>query len=77
MQIYSIIMSEVQFFHIGTSFSCRDDITQAENLVYSAERLVSQDFKDKIKPKQTEKINKAVQELKNVIARESLQFLSN
>ena len=36
---------------------------EAENLVYSAEKLVSQDFKDKIKPEQTEKINKAVQEL--------------
>ena len=32
---------------------------EAENLVYSAEKLVSQDFKDKIKPEQTEKINKA------------------
>ena len=42
---------------------------EAENLVYSAEKLVSQDFKDKIKPEQTEKINKArPEELKDVIA---------
>ena len=48
---------------------------EAENLVYSAEKLVSQDFKDKIKPEQTEKINKAVQELKDVIASNNVENL--
>jgi molecular chaperone DnaK len=50
---------------------------EAENLVYSAEKLVSQDFKDKIKPEQTEKINKAVQELKDVIATNNIENLND
>ncbi|HEX7142619.1 MAG TPA: molecular chaperone DnaK [Nitrososphaeraceae archaeon] len=50
---------------------------EAENLVYSAEKLVSQDFKDKIKPEQTEKINKAVQELKDVIASNNIENLKD
>ena len=32
---------------------------EADNLVYAAEKLVKQDLKDKIKPEQSEKINKA------------------
>src|ERR671911_781870 len=50
---------------------------EAENLVYSAEKLVTQDFKDKIKPEQTEKINKAVQELKDVIASNNIENLND
>jgi molecular chaperone DnaK len=50
---------------------------EADNLVYSAEKLITQDFKDKIKPEQTEKINKAVQELKEVIARNNIENLKN
>src|SRR5687768_16609524 len=50
---------------------------EAENLVYSAEKLVSQDFKDKIKPEQTEKINKTVQELKDVIASNNIENLND
>src|ERR671910_765402 len=50
---------------------------EAENLVYSAEKLVSQDFKDKIKPEQTEKINKIVQELKDVIASNNIENLKS
>ncbi|HSE99306.1 MAG TPA: molecular chaperone DnaK [Nitrososphaeraceae archaeon] len=50
---------------------------EADNLVYSAEKLVTQDFKDKIKPEQTEKINKAVQELKDVIASNNIENLKN
>jgi molecular chaperone DnaK len=50
---------------------------EADNLVYSAEKLVTQDFKDKIKPEQTEKINKAVQELKEVIASNNIENLKN
>lgn len=41
---------------------------EADNLVYSAEKLVKQDLKDKIKPDQGEKINKAATELKDAIA---------
>src|ERR687898_615398 len=41
---------------------------EADNLVYSAEKLVNQDLKDKIKPEQAERINKAAQELKDAIS---------
>lgn len=40
---------------------------EADNLVYAAEKLVKQDLKDKIKPDQSEKINKAATELKDAI----------
>jgi molecular chaperone DnaK len=50
---------------------------EADNLVYSAEKLITQDFKDKIKPEQTEKINKTVQELKDVIASNNIENLKS
>ena len=50
---------------------------EADNLVYSAEKLITQDFKDKIKPEQTEKINKVVQELKDVIASNNIENLKS
>jgi molecular chaperone DnaK len=50
---------------------------EADNLVYSAEKLITQDFKDKIKPEQTEKINNVVQELKDVIASNNIENLKS
>jgi molecular chaperone DnaK len=41
---------------------------EADNLVYAAEKLVKQDLKDKIKPEQAEKVDKATQELKDAIS---------
>lgn len=41
---------------------------EADNLIYAADKLVMQDLKDKIKPEQAEKVNKATQELRNAIA---------
>jgi molecular chaperone DnaK len=41
---------------------------EADNLVYSADKLVKEDLKDKIKPEQAERINKAVQELRDAIS---------
>jgi molecular chaperone DnaK len=41
---------------------------EADNLVYSAEKLVNQDLKDKIKPEQVERVQKASQELKDALA---------
>jgi molecular chaperone DnaK len=41
---------------------------EADNLVYSAEKLVKEDLKDKIKPEQAERVNKAAQELKDAIS---------
>jgi molecular chaperone DnaK len=41
---------------------------EADNLVYSAEKLVKDDLKDKIKPEQAERVNKAAQELRDAIS---------
>jgi molecular chaperone DnaK len=41
---------------------------EADNLIYAAEKLVKQDLKDKIKPEQEDRVNKSVQELREVIA---------
>jgi molecular chaperone DnaK len=41
---------------------------EADNLIYAAEKLVREDLKDKIKPEQAERVNKAAQELKDAIA---------
>ncbi|MFQ5921182.1 MAG: molecular chaperone DnaK, partial [Nitrososphaerales archaeon] len=41
---------------------------EAENLVYSADKLVKQDFKDKITNEQVERINKAVAALKDSLS---------
>jgi len=40
---------------------------EADNLVYAAEKLVNQDLKDKIKPEQVERVQKASQELKDAL----------
>jgi len=57
---------------------------EADNLVYAAEKLVKQDLKDKIKPEQADKVNKAAQELKDTIAsanidniKTKIQYLKN
>ena len=41
---------------------------EADNLIYAADKLVKQDLKDKIRPEQAEKINKASQELRDAMA---------
>jgi molecular chaperone DnaK len=41
---------------------------EADNLVYAAEKMVNQDLKDKIKPEQVERVQKASQELKDALA---------
>ena len=46
---------------------------EADNLVYAAERLVKQDLKDKIKPEQSEKINKAASELKDAMTSNNME----
>ena len=46
---------------------------EADNLVYAAEKLVKQDLKDKIKPEQADKINKAAQELKESISSNNIE----
>jgi molecular chaperone DnaK len=46
---------------------------EADNLVYAAEKLVKQDLKDKIKPEQSEKINKAASELKDAMTSNNIE----
>jgi molecular chaperone DnaK len=46
---------------------------EADNLVYAAEKLVKQDLKDKIKPEQSEKINKAASELKEAMTSNNME----
>lgn len=46
---------------------------EADNLVYAAEKLVKQDLKDKIKPDQSEKINKAASELKDAMTSNNIE----
>lgn len=41
---------------------------EADNLIYAAEKLVKEDLKDKIKPEQADRVNKAAQELKDAVA---------
>ena len=46
---------------------------EADNLVYSADKLVKEDLKDKIKPEQVERINKASQELRDAISSNTIE----
>jgi molecular chaperone DnaK len=45
---------------------------EADNLVYAAEKLVKQDLKDKIRPEQAERVNKASEELRAAISANNL-----
>ena len=38
---------------------------ESDNLLYSAEKLINQDLKDKVTPEQKDKVNKSIQELKD------------
>jgi molecular chaperone DnaK len=50
---------------------------EADNLIYAAEKLVQHDLKDKIKPDQTEKMNKAIQDLRNAITTNNIDEIKN
>lgn len=50
---------------------------EADNLIYAAEKLIQHDLKDKIKPDQNEKMNKAIQELRNAISSTNLEEIKN
>jgi molecular chaperone DnaK len=41
---------------------------ESDNLVYSAEKLINQDLKDKVTPEQKDKVNKLVQELREALS---------
>ncbi|MDW0136588.1 MAG: Hsp70 family protein, partial [Nitrososphaeraceae archaeon] len=46
---------------------------EAENLIYTAEKLTQQDLKDKIKPEQVEKVNNSVKELKEAVSSNNIE----
>ena len=47
---------------------------EAEGFIYTTEKLVNQDLKDKIKPEQVTKVNDAVKELKDVLGNGSAEI---
>ncbi|HSD05475.1 MAG TPA: molecular chaperone DnaK [Nitrosopumilaceae archaeon] len=47
---------------------------EAEGYIYTTEKLVNQDLKDKIKPEQVTKVNDAVKELKDVLEKGSIEI---
>ncbi|MGI0041190.1 MAG: molecular chaperone DnaK [Nitrosopumilaceae archaeon] len=47
---------------------------EAEGYIYTTEKLVNQDLKDKIKPEQVTKVNNAVKELKDVLEKGSAEI---
>jgi molecular chaperone DnaK len=50
---------------------------EADNLVYAAEKLVKQDLKDKIRPEQAEKVNRATQELRDAMASNNVETVKS
>ena len=46
---------------------------EADNLIYTAEKLTQQDLKDKIRPEQTEKVNSVVKELRESISSNNIE----
>src|ERR1044072_6326815 len=46
---------------------------EADNLIYTAEKLTQQDLKDKIKPEQIEKVNNAVKELRESVTSNNIE----
>jgi molecular chaperone DnaK len=46
---------------------------EADNLIYTAEKLTQQDLKDKIKPEQVEKVNNSVKELKEAVTSNNIE----
>jgi molecular chaperone DnaK len=47
---------------------------EAESYIYTTEKLVNQDLKDKIKPEQVTKVNDAVKDLKDVLEKGSMEI---
>src|ERR687897_2245819 len=46
---------------------------EADNLIYTAEKLTQQDLKDKVSPDQVEKVNKLTQEIRDAIASNNIE----
>src|SRR6476659_2725725 len=50
---------------------------EADNLIYTAEKLTQQDLKDKIKPEQVEKVNNAIRELRESVSSNNIEEMKN
>jgi len=48
---------------------------ESDNLLYSAEKLINQDLKDKVTPEQKDKVNKSIQELKESISANNVEAI--
>ena len=48
---------------------------ESDNLLYSAEKLINQDLKDKVTPEQKDKVNKSIQELKESITANNVEAI--
>src|SRR6186713_954477 len=46
---------------------------EADNLIYTAEKLAQQDLKDKIKPEQVEKVNSVVKDLREAVSSNNIE----
>jgi len=50
---------------------------EADNMIYTADKLVKQDLKDKLSGEQVEKINKAIQALKDALAGKDINVIKS
>ncbi|MEM2063088.1 MAG: Hsp70 family protein, partial [Candidatus Nitrosocaldus sp.] len=50
---------------------------EADNLIYTADRMVKQDLKDRLSGEQVERINRAVQVLKDALAGKDVTLIKN
>jgi molecular chaperone DnaK len=50
---------------------------EADNIIYSSEKLINEDLKDKISPEQKEKVNKSIQELRDTLSSNNMEELKN
>jgi molecular chaperone DnaK len=50
---------------------------EADNMIYSAEKLINQDLKDKIKQEQSEKVSNSVKELRDALSSNNLDSIKS
>jgi len=50
---------------------------ESDNLIYSAEKLINQDLKDKVKQEQKDRVNKLIQELRESVSANNVDTVKN
>ena len=50
---------------------------EADNMIYSAEKLINQDLKDKIKQEQSEKVSNSIKELRDALSSNNLDSIKS